>query len=556
MLMIPPRRFNHAWSRGSSREWVRCSEPLKSAKSQILGLEIAHRRNLLYETLRWSSSQMLRFSLAAAVALAWTLSAQAQDANIDAKASIPTAESQIRSGQYDQALKTLEAALHANPGDSKLWTLEGICFGLQGNDPQALAAFDRAVRISPDYMPALKGEVQILYKTGDRRAIPLLERLLKTDPTDVTGHEMLAMLEKHAGDCRAAVSQFLLSRDALDSHPQSLEAYGYCLVKLDRPADAIPVFRQLIPLLPGQTYPSYDLAVLLVAAHSNDEAVKVLEPLLTPDQTDPDVLSLASQAYEGSGDTPKAVALQRQAIVLNPTDPSNYISFAVLCLNHDSYQVGIDMLNAGLKHIPGDSSLYLSRDVLYVQLGDFDQAEADIKMAEQLNSKQIVGAYAADLAILQKNDPAKALVQVRAQLKAHPESPLLRLLLAQLLVNQAPEPQSPAFKEAMRDALSAAQGKPDLVEAHNLLASMYMSLNQYDRAIKESQLALKYDPSNETALYRLILAMRHSGHSDDLQPLVKRLSELHQESMRQETERKKYRLVEQESATTPPEGDR
>ena len=110
------------------------------------------------------------------------------------------------------------------------------------------------------------------------------------------------------------------------SHPSSLEAYGFCLFKLGRTADAIPVFRQLIPLLPGSTYPSYDLAVVLVASHNDEEAVKVLEPLLTPDQTDPDILSLASQ-MSATGNTPKAVALQRQAIVLNPTDPSNYVLF-------------------------------------------------------------------------------------------------------------------------------------------------------------------------------------------------------------------------------------
>jgi tetratricopeptide (TPR) repeat protein len=493
---------------------------------------------------------MARIGSIGAVIFACALSLEAQSATI----SISTIESQIRAKQFDEALKNLKAALHENPGSYKLWTLQGICLGMEGNDAEALPAFQRAARISPNYTPALKGEVQILYKTGDRRAIPLLEEMLKTDPSDTTGHEMLAVLENRAGDCHAAVSQFLLSKDAIATHPDSLEAYGYCLAKLDRPADAIPVFRQLIPLLPGHSYPSYDLAVLLVETHSNDEAVKVLEPLLTADQTDPDILSLASQAYEGDGNTPKAVALQRQAIVLNPTDPSNYVYFAVLCLNHDSYNVGIDMLDAGLRHIPGNSALYLSRGVLYVQLGEYDKAEADINEAEQLDSKLIIGAYAADLAILQKNDPGKALVQVRAQLKAHPESPLLLFLLAQLLMNQAPQPHSPAFKEAMEAASRAAQRKPDLVDAHNLLASIYMSLNEYDRAIKESKVALQYDPSNETALYRLILAMRHSGHSDDLQPLVKRLSELHQESMRHETDLKKYRLVEPGAAGAPPDG--
>jgi len=498
------------------------------------------------QMLRRSLSPMLRFCLIAGFALLATPGARTQGA----KVSISSIESMIRSQQYDQALSTLKVALGYSPDDFKLLTLQAICFAMQGNDSAALAAFNHAIRISPDYSPALKGEIQILYKTGDKRAISLLERMLKSDPDDVTGHEMLATLEERAGACPAAVSQFILSKNAIADHPASLEAYGYCLFRLGRTADAISVFRQLIPLVPGQAYPSYDLAVLLVTSHDNEEAVKVLEPLITPNQTDPDILSLASQAYEATGNTPKAVALQRQAIVLNPTDPSNYVLFAILCMTHDSFQVGIDMLDAGIKHVANNSSLYLSRGVLYAQLGDYDKAETDFKIAEQLGSTQSIGAYAGDLTVLQRNDPNTALARVREQLKVHPDNPLFRLLLSQLIMNKAPDPQSPEFKEAMRDALAAARTKPDFVEAHNELASMYMNLKDYDRAIKECRIALRYDPSNETAMYHLIISMRHSGHQDDLQPLVERLSDLHKESLRHETDRKRYRLVEERSPTS------
>jgi tetratricopeptide (TPR) repeat protein len=480
-------------------------------------------------------------SLIAGIVLAWTLSTPAQNAGN----SISTIESQIRSQQYDQALSTLKTALRQSPGDHRLWTLEGICFALQGNDAGALAAFDHALRISPDYTPALRGEVQILYKTGNTRAIPLLKMLLKSDPSDTTAHEMLAELEQRAGNCQAAVAHFELSRNAIADHPASLEAYGYCLSKLGRTADAIPVFRQLIPLLPGRTYPSYDLAVLLAATHDNQGAIEVLQPFLTADQTDPDLLSLASQAYEAIGDTPRAVALQHQAIVADPSDATNYVLFAILCLTHDSFQVGIDMLNAGIKRIPGDSSLYLSRGILNVQLGEYDKAEADFKMAEQLDSTHTIAAYAGDLATLQRDDPARALAQVRQQLKTHPRNPQLRLLLANLIMTRGPDPQSPEFKEAMHDASVAAEAQPDLVDAHNQLASMYMKLGQYDQAVKECRTALKYDPSNESALYHLILSLRHTGEkSDDLKPMVERLAELHRQSLKRETDRKRFRLVE------------
>ena len=39
----------------------------------------------------------------------------------------------------------------------------------------------------------------------------------------------------------------------------------------------------------------------------------------------------------------------REAIVLRPADANLYNAFAVLCLDHDSFQVGIDMLNVGLQ---------------------------------------------------------------------------------------------------------------------------------------------------------------------------------------------------------------
>jgi tetratricopeptide (TPR) repeat protein len=461
----------------------------------------------------------------------------------DARPSISGIESQIRDQQYDKALSSLKVALRTDPEDHILWTLEGVCLALQGNDSQALTAFEHALRISPSYMPALRGEIQILYKTENKRAIPLLQRVLRSDPGDLTAHEMLGVLNAKADDCRAAVTHFERSKDALAEHPSSLEAYGYCLYKLNRAADAIPVFQQLISLLPDQSYPRYDLAVLLVSTHNNNEALKTVEPLLSPDQSDPDIFSLASQVYEATGNTPKAVALQRQAIVLNPTDPSNYVQFAILCLLHDSFDAGIDMLNAGLTRVSEPSSLYLSRGVLYSQMAKWDNAEADFKMAEQLDTTQSISAYAGDLTILQKNDPDRALLRVRAQLKVHPESPLLHLLLAQLIMNQTPDSQSPAFKEAMQETRTALKSKPDFVEAHNLLASMYMTLNQYDQAVKECRTALQLNPSNESAMYHLIISLRHSGHNDELPPLVKRLAELHQESLKRETDRKRFRLV-------------
>lgn len=450
----------------------------------------------------------------------------------------------IREKQYDRALALTAADLENAPADFRLWTVQGIAFSLQGNPSQALNSFDKALQLSPAYIPALKGEVEILFRAGDKRAMALLEKILKADANDVTAHEMLASLERKNGECAKADRHFELAADAINTHAESLEAYGYCLFESKQPEKAIPVFERLVTLLPDRSYAKYDLAVVQVSGGQYDAAIKTLEPLLTDDQKDADILSLASQAYEKVKNTPRAVALLRQAIVLSPTTPGYYAAFAALCLEHDSFQVGVDMMNVGLKYIPDDPSLYLSRGLLYVELAQFENAEADFSRVEKLSSFQALGSYALDLTEVQRNNPEQAVARARNQLKAHPDDPLLNYFLAQSLMNQSPDVESEQFKEALRAALKSVKARPDYVPAHDLLAAIYSHAAQYSLAIEECRTALRYDPSDETATYHLLIAMKHSGQTEELPALSKRLAQLHRESLQHENERKSFRLIE------------
>jgi tetratricopeptide (TPR) repeat protein len=299
------------------------------------------------------------------------------------------------------------------------------------------------------------------------------------------------------------------------------------------------------------------LAVVLVVTKQYDLALKVLTPLATSTQ-DPDVLSLASETNEALGNTPEAVKLLRQAIYLSPSTADYYASFAGLCYDHDSFQTGIQMMNIGLEHLPDSPTIYLSRGLLHAQLAEYDAAEADFRKAEQLestqntrqsDSTQSLSAYALDLTEMQKNNPQRALEQVQAQLKQHPNSPLLNFLLAKLLMNETPTAESPAFEQAVDSVHHAVQLKPDLVPAHDLLASMYMSTGRYDLAIQESRIALQYAPNDESATYHLVIALRHTGQKDELPALVNRLSQLHQDLLKKETERKRFLL---QIGETPP----
>ena len=221
-------------------------------------------------------------------------------------------------------------------------------------------------------------------------------------------------------------------------------------------------------------------------------------------------MQLAAAAYEDNKDTPKAVKTLRDAIVRDPRNVSLYIDFANIAMSHQSFQTGIDMVNSGLNVQPDAADLNLARGVLYVQLADFDKAQADFEKAEQLDPKQSLSAAAQGMVAEEKNqnNPDEALATVRAKLLKKPGDAFLWYLQSGILALKAPAPGSPDFQRAIRSANKAISLQPSLTAARDVLAKLYLQSGQNTLAIKECRQALQNDPSDQTALYHLVLALR------------------------------------------------
>ena len=458
--------------------------------------------------------------------------------------------SALRAGHFDEALQLLQPELDQNPNNAQLWTLRGIALSGKGEKRPALVAFRRALNISPNYLPALEGAAQIAYETGEKDADALLVHVLQLRPDDPTSHAMLGVLESRRGNCREAVTNFERSGSLLDSQPQALQQYGACLVRLKETGQAISVFTRALQQSndPGTRYRL--ASVQMIAQHPKD-TIATLQPLLEQNPADADVLELAAMAYEADENTPTAVRILRQAIVTSPRDVNLYLDFANLCLDHQSFSVGIDMMNAGLQAQPKAAPLYVARGVLYVQLAEYDKAEADFQKADALGPREALGSAAEGLAAVQENDPDHALATVQAKLAKKPNDPFLLYLRADILTQKGPEPGSAEFREAMQSAQKAIAIRPSLGAARDVLAKLDLQSGQNEAAIEQSRKALSSDPKDQTALYHLIQALRKSGQKNDEIPgLLKQLAELRMEATKQEAEHNRYKLVEQNPTVT------
>jgi len=457
----------------------------------------------------------------------------------------------LRARDFEQAVEHSRSALRKAPNDPQLWTLQGIAFASMGKRSEALQSFQRALKIDPNYMAALEGAAQLHYEAGSRRAVPLLNRILQRRPGEPTAHAMLAVLEYRDGNCKAAVGHFEQAGALIDSQVDALHAQATCLVRLQQPEAAIGVLQRTVALQPESPRERRLLAAVQLMAARPQDAIATLSPLIQGAQLDAETLGLASAAYEKSGDTPRAVATLRQAILLDPRNIDLYLDFANIAFAHESFQVGIEVLSDGLGLQPEAAPLYVARGVLYVQLADYDKAETDFLRASELDPNQSLSAAAQGLAAVQENDLDRALSTVQAKLVRKPNDAYLLYLHADILAQKGPDPGTPEFETALASARKAVALQPALAPAHGVLAKLQLQAGQYREAIEQCRRALAIDPNDQTALYRLIQALRKSGDKSEIPALLKRLAAVREQAAREERERYRYKLVLGEPPHTP-----
>jgi tetratricopeptide (TPR) repeat protein len=454
-------------------------------------------------------------------------------------------DSALQAGKFDRAIELLRPELGQNPKNARLWTLEGIALSGNGDKKGALAAFRHALGIAPDYLAALEGAAQIEYESNDKDAAAFLQHILALRPGDTTSNAMLAEIAYRQGNCAAAIPHFEQSGTILDSQPAALQHYGDCLIRTKDTEKAITVFERGLAQPGAGTGARYRLASAQMIAQRPKDAIATLRPLIENNTTDVEILELAAAAFEADGNTPDAVRILRQAIVDDPHNVDLYVDFANLCLDHQSYQVGVDMMGAGLEAEPKAAPLYAARGILYVQLAQYDKAEADFDKADALDPNQSFASAAEGLAALQQNDPDRALATVREKLIRKPNDAFLLYSQAELLAQRGPEPDSVDFHEAVKSAEKAVALSPSLGTARDFLAKLYLEAGQNSAAIEQSRKALSLDPKDQTALYRLIQSLRKSGRQEEVPALLQRLAALRMEGAQEESQHNRYKLIEQ-----------
>jgi tetratricopeptide (TPR) repeat protein len=255
------------------------------------------------------------------------------------------------------------------------------------------------------------------------------------------------------------------------------------------------------------------------------------------------VLALGSRVAEDAGDTPLAVKLLRSAIVATPKNLDNYLEFAQISFNHHSFQVGVDMVNAGLTQIPDAAPLYLARGVLEVQLSQSEQAIADFEKAHKLQPQLSLAIDAMGIMKSQQFKSGAAMALFSEQSRLHPKDGLLQYLYAEALSQDTSGPN--ATQKAIKAAEQSVAANPEYGPARDLLALLWLRARQPEKALEQAEAARKIRPDDDVALYHEIMARRSLGQSQQVKELVKKLTVMRSENTRKARASRRYVLHEE-----------
>lgn len=450
----------------------------------------------------------------------------------------------LRSHDNARALQLSKQLARTHPSDPRVWTLQGIALEGLGQSQAGLQAFHHALKLDPNNLPALEAAAEAEFRAGSPKAEPLLDRLIRLNPQNQTAHAMRASIAYEQKDCATAVSQFQKSAQAISGNSGALAEFGSCLFQRARFAESVPVFQRIFKLQPDDWHSRYNLGLVEFRSKQYVQAIKTLEPLTQGTAARAGALNLIAAVYEANQQTPQAVAALERAIALAPREVDNYLDLATLCLRHQAYKVGIDVVNAGLCVYPRSAVLHLERGALQAQLGHFEQADGDFEKAEDLNHHQDFSLVALGISLIQQNKLDQSLRVVKQHLAKAPNDAVLNYLVSEIDIRRGVEPGTRDFQDAVAAAKRALASRPDFALAADNLAALYLRSSQTHLAEEASRRALKADPNDRTATYHLIECLRREHKTQEVPQLLQRMAKINSIDRQHREFRNRFKLKE------------
>lgn len=297
---------------------------------------------------------------------------------------------------------------------------------------------------------------------------------------------------------------------------------GILLAKTAAYLDAAPYFGRARKHAADPYKAAYNQTLMLIRGGDYTGAIQLSNELLTAGLRRAEFYNLVSEAFVKTAHVDKAYAALQSAIALEPETEDNYADLAGICLDQANYQLGLQVVDEGLKHLPDSYRLHLQRGQILAQKGLSLEAEHDLEIAARLAPTESAPYVALTLAWIQRGETSKAVEVLRARVKANPNDFVLSYMLG-LALNRSGAADDVEARAAFE---ASVRLNPRFSRAREELGKILLRSGDVAGAIEHLQTAVALDPDDATAAYQLGQAYRRMGDSARARELLTRVVKL------------------------------
>jgi tetratricopeptide (TPR) repeat protein len=272
----------------------------------------------------------------------------------------------------------------------------------------------------------------------------------------------------------------------------------------------------------------FNLALCYTATDQFEKAISLLSALSSAAHPTAAVYNLLAQAYVGNSQPKQAFTALQQAAALSPSNEKLYLLVADACMDHQSYPLGVKVVNLGIENIPHSARLFYERGVFQTLLERGDLAASDFAQAAQLAPNTEIAYMAAAQQNLVEGKIPETIAAARQGIAAGHENYILFTLLGEALIRSGVAPGQPEFAEAQAALEKSVAAHPDNSRSQIALAKIYLMAGRSDDAITHLEIARQLDPSNTSVYSHLATAYRQRGQLDQAQKMLAILASLNE----------------------------
>ena len=326
---------------------------------------------------------------------------------------------------------------------------------------EALATYEKAIDIKPDYPQALYGKGKALFQ-----------------------------LKKY--------QESLIAYDqAIQIQPNYLEAWtnrGFVLVRLKRYSEAIATVDKALQLKNDEPQVWQLKGDIFIKISQYNDAIKAYEQAINFQADNPELWYKKGLAFQNLKQYEEAITAYKKTVELKPDHESAWYNLGNCLVNLNRYEFALQAYDQAVQYNQNNSAAWLSRSNILMTLRRYPEAIDSFTQVIKTNPQQYQAWYNRGWALHQVKRYGEAIESYKKAISLKSNDYLVWYNLGNTQYNLQ------KYQEAIASYNRAIRYKPNHYESWYSKGNAWLNLQQYQQAIASYDKAIEYKPDYQQAI--------------------------------------------------------